>query len=472
MLKSGKKVACIGDYMLDQFIYGDVDRISPEAPIQVLHQKSTFYTLGGAGNVVRNLDAFEQETVALGVIDHDFAGSKIVQLFQDLAHIKNELIQSPSWLTPHKTRLSSNGQQLLRLDHEHKNTLTKDLRDLILNALDKERENISAIVLSDYDKGNLSKELCAEVIQFACSYSVPVIVDPKDKDFAKYEGATLLTPNFSEIRKACGKDIFEFSDIAEEVKKLKEKHHIESMIVTLGGRGMIICEKDLPYHHIPTQARDVFDVSGAGDTVLAGLVLGLSEGKTLVESAGFANKAAGIVVGKIGTAVVSRDEVEERLHEDEKIMTLLECRDQMLLWKKQKKVVGFTNGCFDLLHLGHLHLLRQAKTQCDKLIVAVNSDSSVKRLKGESRPIQNEGARSQVLAALELVDGVVIFEEDTPLRCIETLLPNVLIKGADYQVHQVVGADVVQHNGGRVFLAELKDGFSTTGTVHKMKATA
>lgn len=469
MNKSSSKVICIGDYMLDQFVYGDVERISPEAPIPVLHQKSTFYTLGGTGNVIRNLDAFGQESIAVGIIDKRFAGDKIKELFQELSHTSVELIESDHWTTPHKTRLSSNGQQLLRLDHEDKNTMSSDLSAKIFALLDRYKNDAALIILSDYNKGNLSPSLCRNIIHFAKEHEIPVIVDPKDKDFSKYQGAYLITPNFQEFLGACGRHVETIEDIAFEVQNLKSKHDINSMIVTLGARGMLICEKDFPPQHIETQAKDVFDVSGAGDTVLAGLATCLASKDDLLEAALFANKAAGIVVGKIGTAVVSREEVDATLHMDEKVMSLNQCRDKATLWSKQKKKVGFTNGCFDLLHLGHLHLLRQAKSQCDKLIVGLNSDASVKRLKGETRPLHDEFVRSHVLAALEIVDAVVIFDEDTPLNCIETLLPDVLVKGADYQVHQVVGADVVQKNGGRVFLAELKDGFSTSNTVNKMK---
>lgn len=467
---SNKKVICIGDYMVDHFIYGNVSRISPEAPIPVLHQTSEFFTLGGTGNVVRNLNALGVSCQVLGIISNENSGAKAKELFEELSDVKLDLLIEASWSTPHKTRLSSNGQQLLRLDLEKENKLTKELEDKLLGKLEGSILRASLIILSDYNKGTLTDSLCQRVISLAKKYHVPVIVDPKGRDFTKYTGASIVTPNYNELKVACGKDPESLEDIDLEARRLLEAFNLNAMIVTLGARGMLVCEKDRPFAHIPTQARDVYDVSGAGDTVIAGLATYLSEGKSLLEAAQFANKAAGIVVGKIGTAVVRRDEVESTQDIDEKIMSLSSAAEKASLWKKQNKTVGFTNGCFDLLHMGHLHLLKQARLQCDKLIVAVNSDASVKRLKGEQRPIQSEYVRAHVLAALEIVDAVVVFEEDTPIRCIQHILPDVLIKGADYQIHQVVGGDIVENNGGKIFLAELKDGFSTTNTVNRLRA--
>ncbi len=463
-----QKILCIGDFMLDLFIEGVVERISPEAPIPVLKEKNRFYTLGGAGNVVRNLASLGLNVVAIGVLDSHDAGKKILSFTKDLPNVNACFITEAHWTTPLKTRLSSNGQQLLRFDHEKNNTLSQTLETEIYELIDQHLPTASAVILSDYHKGTLSDTLCKAIIDKAKAHNVPVIVDPKGKDYKKYSGATLLTPNLGELKATTHKNLSSHESIVQAANDLRDRYDVSAVIVTMGADGMMVAQGDDHYIHIPSKAKDVFDVSGAGDTVIATLTYGLVQQLSLQEAAMLANKAGGIVVGKIGTAVIQKDELFDQKNDSEKIMNLSDILEQVKRWKSQNLTVGFTNGCFDLLHLGHLHLLRQCKNQCDRLILGLNTDASIQRLKGPTRPIQNQEVRSQILAALELVDAVILFDEDTPLALITSILPDVLIKGSDYSLENVVGAKEVIDNGGRVYLAELKDGFSTTSTVKKI----
>ncbi len=464
-----KPILCIGDFIVDRFVEGVVGRISPEGPIPVLTEKKHFYTLGGAGNVIRNIVSLEQRAVAMSVIDKDRSGKRAKELLDDLPHVESVLIEDENWLTPLKTRFVANGQQLLRHDQEKENDLGEKTLNEIVKAASQHIKNASIVILSDYDKGLLTKELCQAVIKEARAHQVPVVVDPKGKDYSKYAGATILTPNLGELRAATGRACRTHEEIADAVKTLKKQGAFEVILVTLGGDGMLIADERNEITHIPATAKEVYDVSGAGDTVIATLSVILSQGLSIVDASKKANQAGGVVVGKIGTAVIYPHELEED-GEGGKIMLLPVLKEQVQRWHRQGYKVGFTNGCFDLLHLGHLHLLKQARAQCDRLVLGLNTDSSIKRLKGESRPIQAEHVRAQILAALEIVDAVILFDEDTPFNLISTLVPDVLVKGADYTVETVVGADVVMKNGGRVFLAQLKDGFSTTSTVSKMQS--
>jgi len=466
---SSLPIICIGDFILDKFVEGSVERISPEGPIPVLRESRHFYTLGGAGNVIRNISSLGHPTIAFGIVDAERSGKKTTDLLSELKAVKTNLITDATWLTPYKTRFTAQGQQLLRHDQERTNTLSPETKDALIQQIKNELPNASLLVFSDYDKGLLTESLCQELIQMAKKHGIPMVVDPKGKDYTKYKGVTLLTPNLSELRTITGLACKTHDEIIRAATALRKELEVKALLVTLSSDGMMLIDEEDTATHIPGCAKEVYDVSGAGDTVIATLSVCLSEGLPLIEACKLANQAGGIVVGKIGTAVIYRHELQELSHPD-KVMTLPQVCEQTQLWKRQGYKVGFTNGCFDLLHLGHLHLLKQARSQCDRLILGLNTDSSIKRLKGESRPIQAEYVRAQILAALEIIDAVVLFDEDTPLNLIQEIIPDVLVKGADYTVETVVGADVVMKNGGRVFLAQLKDGFSTTSTVAKMKA--
>ncbi|SCA56382.1 Bifunctional protein HldE (Includes: D-beta-D-heptose 7-phosphate kinase; D-beta-D-heptose 1-phosphate adenylyltransferase) [Candidatus Terasakiella magnetica] len=469
------EILCVGDIMLDRFVYGSVERISPEAPIPVLKIEREDAMLGGAGNVVRNLLSLGAEARFCGLVGEDEAGRTIAGLLNEDDHCCANLLLDKNRPTSMKTRFMASNQQMLRTDHETVAPLSQNLQDDLLLDVAESLGNAKVMVLSDYGKGVLESETPTHLINLAKKAGIPVIVDPKGIDYSKYRGATLVTPNRKELSEAsrmkCGDD----ASIVAAARHIIETCGIENVLATRSQDGMTLVTRGGDVVHLPTQAREVFDVSGAGDTVVASLALALAHGASLSDGAKLANVAAGIVVAKIGTASVYSEELIEALHHQDlsqaeaKIVQKAPAKDRITRWQTQGKTVGFTNGCFDLLHPGHISLLKQSASQCDKLIVGLNSDASVKRLKGDERPLQNEMARATVLSSLACVDMVVIFDEDTPLELLSHLLPDVLVKGADYTIDQVVGADLIQQNGGRVFLANLEDGFSTTNTVNKLK---
>ncbi|MGE0271061.1 MAG: D-glycero-beta-D-manno-heptose-7-phosphate kinase [Alphaproteobacteria bacterium] len=467
-------VLCVGDVMLDRYVYGAVERISPEAPIPVLRMESEAAMLGGAGNVVRNLSALGAHVAFVSVVGNDQAGREISALVA--AHDKHEpyLSVERGRMTTIKTRYVAGGQQLLRTDKETLVSLApsvaEDLRRVAVGAV----ADASVIVLSDYGKGVLTPELMRALIDAGRTQRRPIVVDPKGKDFSRYRGATVMTPNRAELAAATGMPVGTDEEIAAAARNLIAGCELESLLVTRGADGMTLFTCGGEATHLPAEAREVFDVSGAGDTVVAMLAAALAAGVALPDAARLANVAAGIVVGKTGTAVATADEVFTALHtqdllaDENKLAAHDEALARVERWRKEGLVIGFTNGVFDLLHPGHVTLLSQAKAACDRLVVGLNSDASVKRLKGPTRPVQNESARSAVLASLAAVDLVTIFGEDTPLALIEQIRPDVLVKGSDYTIETVVGADVVQRHGGRVILAELLPGHSTTGTIAKL----
>ena len=468
-----RRVLCIGDLMLDRYVYGQVERISPEAPIPVLHTQRETSTLGGAGNVVRNIAALGGQVEVIGVIGKDTAGEDVAAAFQ-AQKIAAHLLIDFSRPTTQKTRYVAGGQQLLRADYETAKPVALDIEQKIIQHIGAAIKNAKAVILSDYAKGVLTPHIIAETIRLAREAGVLVIVDPKGRDFGRYRGATYLTPNRKELSDAIGKPITSVAEAEDAARNLIRDMQIDNFLVKLGADGVCLVCKDKPALHLHTKAREVFDVSGAGDTVAATLALALASGFSPAEAAELANIAGSIVVGKVGTAFVSRDEIaRELMHGDaqmgeDKVVGAATIADIAERWRKLGLKVGFTNGCFDLLHPGHISLLRQARAACDKLVVGLNSDASVKRLKGETRPVQNESARSAVLASLSDVDQVVIFGEDTPLELIKILRPDILVKGADYPVDKVVGAEQVQGWGGKVVLAQLIEGQSTTSTIAKM----
>ncbi|WP_032113831.1 D-glycero-beta-D-manno-heptose-7-phosphate kinase [Candidatus Paracaedibacter symbiosus] len=471
--KSECRILCIGDIMLDKYVYGNVSRISPEAPVPVLHLQSEFEMLGGLGNVVNNLTSFLVHPVIISAIGEDKGGHRIQEIIG--AQGETFFVKSPK--TSIKTRYVSNGQQLLRMDDEMVCQITAAQVAEIAAFVETQIRSVKAIILSDYGKGVLTPELCQAVIKTARLHNVPVIVDPKGGDYIKYTGATLITPNLKEFREVCGKKITAPEELVSAARGLIDQFQLQGLLVTQGAGGMTLVTKDEQMHATAT-AREVFDVSGAGDTVIATLTIALSKGVDVNTSCVLANAAAGVVVSKAGTATVTPEELQHALSlkpintYEEKILPLSRLETVVQSWRHQNLKVGFTNGCYDLLHAGHLRSLQEAKQQCDRLIVAVNTDESIKQLKGPERPIQAEEVRSLVLAALELVDAVILFGTETPLHLLETIIPDVLIKGADYTVDQVVGADLVLRNGGRVHLVQLKEGQSTTNLVQKMKEQA
>ena len=468
------RVLCIGDVMLDQFVYGSVDRVSPEAPIPVLRIEREAQMLGGAGNVVRNVAALGARATLIAVVGDDDAGRNIARLIADEPSLEASLITVADRSTTVKLRYVAGNQQLLRADREQSSALERETNERVCAAVEGEIADADVVVLSDYAKGVLSPGVIGRLVAFAAKHGKLVVADPKTVDFVRYKGVSVLTPNAKELAAATAMVVGDDASTESAARKALASAAADAVLVTRSERGMTLVAREGVTHHFPAESREVFDVSGAGDTVLAVLALALGAGASISDAAAFANLAAGIVVGKAGTAVVRPDELSQALHAadlkgpEAKIRSIDSALDAAARWRTLGLKVGFTNGCFDLIHTGHISMLAQARAACDRLIVGLNTDASVKRLKGPTRPVNTEMARAIVLAALETVDLVVLFDDETPIKLIEALRPEALIKGADYSVEQVVGASVVQAYGGRVVLATLTPGQSTSGTIARM----
>lgn len=467
------RVLCVGDVMLDRFVYGDVDRISPEAPIPVLRISREAVTVGGAGNVARNLSALGTHVQLHGAIGEDAVGDEAAAVLSRDDAVTLSLVRDASRPTTVKTRFIAGGQQLLRTDAEEARPLPESLLTRLSAAVAQavSDQDYGALILSDYGKGVLTDDVMAQAIAAARTAGLPVIVDPKGTDYGRYRGADVLTPNRRELAEATRRVVESDDEVAAAARGLLEDCDVGAVIATRGPQGMSVVTREACIH-LPALAREVFDVSGAGDTVVATLAAGLAAGMPLAEAAQLANVAAGIVVGKVGTAVVRPGELGDALGGAPGLASKFLGRDALVdrvaQWRARGLSVGFTNGCFDLVHPGHISLIEQASAACDRLVVALNDDASVQRLKGEGRPVQPEQARGRVIASLSGVDAVVLFAEDTPRELIELLCPDVLVKGADYSAEEVVGGDFVTARGGRVVLANLVDGFSTTNTISRM----
>jgi D-beta-D-heptose 7-phosphate kinase/D-beta-D-heptose 1-phosphate adenosyltransferase len=471
---AGAKALCVGDLMLDRFVYGAVQRISPEAPIPVLSVEREIAMLGGAGNVVRNLIALGAETCFLSVVGDDAPGREVLHLVAAEPHVEPHLLVEPGRRTTIKTRYVAGTQQLLRADRETLSPIAPaTAADLLRRATEALRDH-KVLVLSDYDKGVLRPNGTERLIEAAEKAGTLVIVDPKGSDYRRYQGASLITPNRRELAEATGMKTDTLEAALAAAHHLLATHRIGAVLVTLSQDGMALIRPGQPDLHFPAEAREVFDVSGAGDTVVATIAAALAGGISIEHACALANVAAGIVVAKTGTAVAQSAELvtalqtRELVHGESKVFGKAQLVERVEAWRRQKLKVGFTNGCFDLLHPGHVSLLAQSRAACDRLVVGLNSDASVSRLKGPTRPVQSEMARAVVLASLSHVDAVVIFGEDTPLELIKAIRPDVLVKGADYTKENVVGAEVVESYGGTVALAKLTPGQSTTSMVAKI----
>ncbi|MCC7017725.1 MAG: D-glycero-beta-D-manno-heptose-7-phosphate kinase [Rhodospirillales bacterium] len=468
------RVAVAGDVMLDIYVGGTVDRISPEAPIPVLRVERETAMPGGAGNVARNVAALGACVRLTAAVGDDDAGRRLGELIAAEARLAGDLVADPTRRTAIKTRYVGGAQQMLRADRETVGPLSADARRRLVAAVKVALADCAVLVLSDYGKGALQEGVAAELIAAAKHAGRTVIVDPKGRDWSPYAGADVVTPNKRELAEAAGTDIDGDETVVAAGRELIARHRLVAVLATLGADGMILVRADGAAEHFRAEAREVFDVSGAGDTAVAALAALLATGAKLADAALIANVAAGIVVGKAGTAVVHGDELSHALHHQDlmdaeaKVVTRAQALDRVRAWRALRLKIGFTNGCFDLLHPGHVSLFGQARAACDKLIVGLNSDDSVRRLKGEGRPVQAEAARAAVLASLAAVDAVVVFAEDTPLKLIEAFKPDLLVKGADYTRDKVVGAELVEKWGGRVLLAEITPGHSTTATIAKL----
>ena len=462
----GVAVACVGDLMLDRFVYGEVGRISPEAPIPVLRATRSIAMPGAVGNVARNVAALGGRARLAGVVGQDAAGQELAALIAAEPGIDDFLEARAEAATIVKTRFVAAGQQLLRLDDE-----VDGRREIEARAVFSEA---SIILLSDYAKGGVGDE----AIRAALSSGVPVIVDPKGRDFARYGAVDVIKPNAGELAAATGLPVGTDAEVEAALTALLDAVTAQAVVVTRAGKGMSLMRRGGSVRHFPGRAREVFDVSGAGDTGLAALGLALGAGASLEQAVAFAILASGVVVGKAGTAVVTPAELIEAemsqhaLAAHAKVSPVDELAAEVETWRRQGLKVGFTNGCFDILHRGHVAYLQQARSWCDRLIVALNTDASVRRLKGEGRPVNDLESRAVVLGGLSSVDRVTAFDDPTPIALIERLRPDVLIKGSDYTREGVVGGDLVESWGGEVRLADFRDGFSTTRTIEKLSGGA
>jgi D-beta-D-heptose 7-phosphate kinase/D-beta-D-heptose 1-phosphate adenosyltransferase len=463
-------VLAVGDLMLDRFVSGKVDRISPEAPIPVLKVDRETTMPGGVGNVMSNIRALGGRVQLVAVVGDDAEAA----ILRDRLPGADGVVVDDRRPTAVKTRFIAGGQQLLRADYEQNRPVTGIIEDAIVAELEKRLPAADALVLSDYGKGVLTDRVLRAAIDGARARGIPVVVDPKGSDYGRYRGAGIVTPNLKELAEAAGRLPAGDAEIESAAREVLKKSGIAAMLATRGGDGLSVIGGPDDALHIRAQAREVFDVSGAGDTVVATLALALATGANLATAAALANLAGSIVVGKIGTASVTAEELQAVADGvarfDDKMKQGQTLLDQIARWRRRHLKIGFTNGCFDLLHPGHLSLLRQARAACDRLIIGLNSDDSVRRLKGPTRPVSDEISRAAVLAALADVDAVTIFGEDTPMELIAAIRPDVLIKGADYAVDKIVGADLVLSYGGAVVRAELAPGHSTTAVIAKMSA--
>ena len=474
-----RTVLCVGDLMLDDFVYGEVSRVSPEAPVPVIAVRREEKVIGGAGNVARNVASLGAKCLFVGVIGDDATGKQLrSELARDRNRIASQLIVDRARPTTRKLRFVSEhfSTHLLRADWE----LAKPVDAATEAALIKQSlallPKAGAVVLSDYAKGVLTPRLIRAVIDRAKTLGKPVIVDPKGADYSVYRGATIITPNRKELADATRLAVDSHAELAEAAHALARAVGSKAVLVTLSEEGMMLHQSRAAPVHAPAYSVKVRDVSGAGDTVAAVLAVMLALGADFEAAMRAANAAAAVVVGKSGTATVSTAELRARLlppasraPEEKIVFDWRELDARLAEWRAQNLRIGFTNGVFDLLHPGHVRVLAQARASCDRLVVGLNSDASVKRLKGKDRPIQDERARAEVLAALEAVDLVAVFEQDTPLELIRHVRPTVLVKGGDYKPDQVVGRDVVKAQGGEVILVDLVPGFSTTRIVEKSR---
>ena len=463
------KILVIGDLMIDKYLWGDCNRISPEAPVQIINVKKETKVLGGAGNVAHNLKTLDANVEVLSVIGGCEISKELKSLFADINLKTDYLIEQKDRVTSKKTRIISSHQQVIRYDIESQEDISSSSEDEVLRIYQEILDEFDIVILSDYGKGVLTESITRQIIDIANLKNIKVIVDPKGSDYSKYTSAYLLTPNKKEASEATGIAIQDEGSLKLALKNLKDFCNLSISLITLSEDGIAIFDNEFKSH--PTFAREVFDVTGAGDTVIASLGYALAAGKDIDSAIFFANLAAGVVVGKIGSATTSFEEIIRyesslRISDcDESIRSLENISGVINSLKKTNKKIIFTNGCFDILHVGHVKYLEKAKKLGDILIVGINSDNSVKKLKGDKRPINNLYDRSCVLASLNSVDFVIPFEEETPIKLIEAIVPDILVKGGDYKGKQVIGEDIVKE----LVLIDFIEGKSTSKTILKIQ---
>ena len=463
------KILVIGDLMIDHYLWGKCERISPEAPVQIVNIDKESSVLGGAGNVINNLRALGSRVDVLSVVGDDYVANELKALLENIKVQSNMLIIEQNRKTSKKSRLIASQQQVLRYDNESIEDISSASEKEIINKLSANISNYDVVILSDYGKGVLTTKLTQEIISISNKNKVKVFVDPKGKDYSKYKGAYTLTPNKKEAIEATNILINDNESLEKAIKKLKEECELEVSLITLSESGIAIFDDNLRIK--PTVAREVYDVTGAGDTVIASIAFAIANHMKIDDAIQFANLAAGVVVGKIGSATASLDEIyeyESSLNKSNSSSHIKSFEEIEILAKKlhdKGKKIIFTNGCFDILHAGHVKYLEEAKSYGDILILGLNADSSVRKLKGPTRPINNQDDRAYILASLESVDYVVIFEEETPYELIKLIQPHVLVKGGDYEGKEIVGQDIAQE----LRLVQFVDGKSTSKIIQRIQ---
>ena len=476
-MKESEKILCVGDLILDHYVHGDIDRISPEAPIPILKANDRNYNiLGGCGNVARNICSANNKCHLISIVGNDDDGLRLKEIIKKIKNLTSNLIVDPVRCTTKKTRYVCENQQILRVDKEMENPISTAIELKIIKLLKKKINDCNVIVLSDYNKGVLTNNLIKKIIKIAKDYKKILIVDPKKKDFSVYAGATFITPNLKELKGATNTlgistKSNEDSLVLKLSKKIINKFDFKAVITTRSSNGISVVTDVGSFFHLPSEAKEVFDVSGAGDTVLAYLSSSISKGESLESSIKISNVAAGLAVAKFGTSVVSIDEIDNiKQIKNNKVITNQDI-SKILKDYDSEKIIGFTNGCFDLLHTGHISYLKSAKQKCDILILGLNSDESIKKLKGKNRPIVEQKDRVEILSSFPFVDKIVVFDEVTPIKLIKKIKPNIIFKGKDYKKKDVVGFYESKKWHGRVILIDFVENKSTTNLIERIKTS-
>jgi len=460
-------VVVVGDIILDRYIWGDVGRISPEAPVPVVRVRRKTMNLGGAGNVALNLKGLGCQQILIGTSGDDADGARITDILKQ-EQIQHHVITILDHPTTTKTRVIGQSQQLVRLDEEAAEPVSTETASHLLACFDTALSSAKAVILSDYGKGVVTQAVAAHIIEACKSRKIPVFVDPKGVRWEKYRGAFCMTPNSAELDRVA--PYTDEATLAHQAAKTMARLALQHLLVTRGSQGMSLFSKGKNTIGIPAEAREVYDVSGAGDTVIATISAAVAAGIPIKDGAALANMAAGIVIGKIGTQPIDRAELKQAIQgtllaDTEKIVSKEQALKRLADWRSKEDRIVFTNGCFDILHVGHIKLLHAAAAQGDRLIIGLNSDRSVQRLKGKKRPIVPQEERAALLSSIKGVDLVVLFEEATPRQLIDAFKPDVLVKGGDYTTQTVVGHDIVQAYGGKVVIVPLVEGVSTTRVI-------
>lgn len=476
-MKESDKVLCVGDLILDHYVHGNIDRISPEAPIPILKANDRNYNiLGGCGNVARNICSANNKCHLISIVGNDDDGLKLKDIMKKIKNLTSSIIVDPDRCTTKKTRYVCENQQILRVDKEMENPISSAIELEIIKLLKKKINDCNVIVLSDYNKGVLTNNIIKKIIKISRDHKKILIVDPKKKDFSVYAGATFITPNLKELKEATNTIGISTKNNEDNLvlklsKKIIDKFDFKAVITTRSSNGISVVTDVGRFFHLPSEAKEVFDVSGAGDTVLAYLSSSISKGHSLESSIKTSNVAAGLAVAKFGTSVVSMDEIDNiKQIKNNKLITTQDI-SKILKDYDSEKIIGFTNGCFDLLHTGHISYLKSAKQKCDILILGLNSDESIKKLKGKNRPIVELKDRVEILSSFPFVDKIVVFEEVTPIKLIKKIKPNIIFKGKDYQKKDVVGFYESKKWHGRVILIDFIENKSTTNIIERIKTS-